>query len=105
MTDQSGEIFRDLRLVVNNVGYLKLGNVLTQDPADLQTMLKVNLYPITLLTRMAASTWRQLAKVDAEKRYGLVQVSSFSSLRPYVGASVYGGCKRYDSKLGEVMQQ
>jgi NAD(P)-dependent dehydrogenase (short-subunit alcohol dehydrogenase family) len=43
----------NLRLVVNNVGVLKLNGDLEMKPEDLQAQIIVNMYPITLMSKYA----------------------------------------------------
>ena len=45
------EIFNNLSVMVNNVGFLSNAKVLNLPPQDIEKMLKVNLYPVTLLTK------------------------------------------------------
>ena len=61
-------------------------------------MLKVNLYPITLLSKYGLVNFKKQAG-----NCGLISVSSYSALRPYTRAGLYGGCKRYDATFGSLI--
>lgn len=63
-------------------------------------MLKVNLYPITMLSKYGVLKFKK-----EEGKCGLVSVSSYSALRPYTRAGLYGGCKRYDATFGKLIKR
>ena len=88
--------FDQVAMVVNNVGFIDINKVLEMKPKDMSTMLKVNHRPVTLLTKHAIN---RHVKGDS-KGLGLVQVSSFSALRWYSTAGLYGGTKIYDRLFG-----
>ena len=52
----------NLRVLVNNVGVLKLNGDLEMDPADLEAQMKVNMYPITLMSKYAKKSFMKQAK-------------------------------------------
>ena len=50
ITDQT-EIMENLRVLVNNVGFAKGGGEFKMAPEVLQTQMKLNFYPIVLMTK------------------------------------------------------
>ena len=100
------EIAENLRLIVNNVGYFKVCKVFEDDPEDLQRQIKVNLYPVTLLSKFGINSFKnQQVNQGYVNRFGLVSVSSYSAIRHYTTAGVYGGTKRYDKFLGHTIDK
>jgi short-subunit dehydrogenase len=63
-------------------------------------MLKVNMYPITLLSKYGILKFK-----NEEGPCVLVSVSSYSSVRPYARAGIYGGCKRFNSVWGNLIER
>ena len=47
------EVKENLRIVVNNVGSLCSGPTLEDDPKQLERMMKLNLYPMVLMSKFA----------------------------------------------------
>jgi len=101
------EIQQNLSVVVNNVGLLTKGPSLQEDPQSLQNEIKVNLYPISLLSAFALRSFKSQSKSgDAEgKRYALIQLSSLSGIRAIPPMGSYGATKRYDSVLGQLINK
>ena len=87
-------------VLVNNVGFFKVCSIFKETPENLQTMLKVNLYPITLLSK-----WGLINFKKQNNQCGLISVSSYSALRPYTRAGTYGGCKRFDAVFGSLIKK
>lgn len=94
-----------LRLVVNNVGFFKVCKVFEDTPEDLQRQLKVNLYPISLLSKFAKNSYQQQQNDGYLGRFGMVSLSSYSAIRHYTTAGTYGGCKRFDKFLGYLIDK
>ena len=102
------EIANNLRIVVNNVGLAPLGEILKSDPEAMDNALKVNHYPIVLLSKFAKNQFIQDQKNSDEpsgKRYGIVNVSSFSGIRPIIRMSLYGPSKRFDLMFSNISDQ
>ena len=69
-------------------------------PRDMTTMIKVNNRPICLLTKYGL-----YSQSESKKGLALVQVSSFSALRWYATAGLYGGTKIFDEMFARMIDQ
>ena len=65
-------------------------------------MLKLNLRPITGLSKHVMN---QHLQSKGNSRVGMIQVSSYSGIRWYATAGLYGGTKIYDKVLGEMLNK
>ena len=63
-------------------------------------MMRVNLYPITILSKYSIISFKE--QTDGQ-RYGLIQVSSFSGMRWYATAGLYGATKVYNKVFGNLI--
>jgi len=54
---------KDVKILVNNVGTGSFGQQLEQDPAKLEQCIKLNCYPITLLSKYAKNAFQKRAEM------------------------------------------
>jgi len=93
------EVTNNLGMVVNNAGKLMANRFFDQDPAELQTMHKLNLYPITLLSKYAGNFFR--AQATPTNQFGIIQLSSTASEFTMPQLALYCATKRYNEVLGD----
>jgi short-subunit dehydrogenase len=58
------EIVDNLSLVINNVGLFPKGRSLQANPVDMEAAIKVNLYPIVLLSKLARNSFQKQHEKD-----------------------------------------
>jgi len=76
-------------VLINNAGFGIFGDFLEQTPAEIDSMLQVNIAALTTLTRL-------FAEQMAHNGEGFIlQNSSYAGLQPIPGYSVYSGAKAY----------
>ena len=103
--DLSGENFMEevvaatadlpIYLLVNNAGISKIGEFIPQSQSLLLTQLNVNVRAVLLLTHY----WAE--KMAAEKRGGIIIVSSGAAELPSAFNAAYSASKAYELKLAE----
>ena len=64
------DIMDNLRVIVNNVGVLKLNGDLEMKPEDLQAQIIVNMYPITLMSKYAKLAFMKQSDKDPLRQNG-----------------------------------
>lgn len=78
-----------ITLLVNNAGLLVNGPLAEADPNEIQSTLEVNVIALTRLSAAAADNF------TAQKRGGIINLSSAMALTDTPGAAVYGAAKAY----------
>ncbi|MDQ2919927.1 MAG: SDR family NAD(P)-dependent oxidoreductase, partial [Verrucomicrobiota bacterium] len=72
-----------INLLINNAGFGDYGQFAESDPQAVHDMLAVNVVALTMLTR------RLVPPMIANKRGGILNVSSIASFMPIAGFNVY----------------
>src|SRR5215468_7340970 len=85
-------------LLVNNAGRGDLGSFATSDPERVHQIILVNIFALTLLTRLL------LPKMIAQKRGGILNVSSSAGFLPIPGFGVYAASKAYVTSFSEALR-
>jgi uncharacterized protein len=85
-------------LLINNAGLGDMGAFATSDPEKIQQMLNVNITALTQLTRLL------LPDMMAEKRGGILNVSSSAGFVPIPGFAVYAATKAYVTSFSEALR-
>lgn len=86
------EVMQNLGILVNNVGHGKPNKFFGQDPDMIATQQRLNLIPITLLTKHAKISF---LNQDPKRKFGLIQLASMASDTPFPLITHYGATKRY----------
>src|SRR5438552_10152345 len=98
------ELGRDLSkdqpvdFLINNAGLGDSGSVSTADPRRLNEMIQVNVLALTALTRAS------LPQMIAQKRGGILNVSSSAGFLPIPGFAVYAATKAYVTSFSEALR-
>src|SRR5216117_3204639 len=88
----------DVDLLINNAGLGDLGSFATSDPARNEQMTLVNMVALTSLTR------HLLPQMIANKRGGILNVSSSAGFLPIPGDAVYAATKAYVTSFSEAIR-
>jgi short-subunit dehydrogenase len=85
-------------LLVNNAGRGDLGSFATSDPERIRQIILVNILALTMLTHLL------LPKMIAQKRGGILNVSSSAGFLPIAGFGVYAASKAYVTSFSEALR-
>ena len=85
-------------LLVNNAGRGDLGSFATSDPERVRQIILVNIFALTLLTRLL------LPKMIAQKNGGILNVSSSAGFLPIAGFGVYAASKAFVTSFSEALR-
>lgn len=86
-----------VRLLINNAGFGKLGNVAELNPADQAGMVEVNCRALTVLTALTLPYM--------EKGSGILNVSSIASFAPTPRMTVYSATKAYVAAFSKGLRE
>jgi uncharacterized protein len=84
--------------LINNAGLGDMGTFASSDPERIQQMLDVNISALTQLTRLF------LPEMLAQKRGGILNVSSSAGFVPISGFAVYAATKAYVNSFSEALR-
>ena len=84
-----------INLLINNAGLGDHGPFLSSDPSRLRAMIELNVMGLTSLTR------RLLPGMMAQRRGGILNVSSTAGFLPLPELAVYAACKAYVTSFSE----
>ncbi len=87
-----------INLLINNAGFGDYGKFAESDPRAVREMLAVNTVALSMLTR------RLLPAMLAQKRGGILNVSSIASFLPIAGFAVYAASKAYVTSFSEALR-
>ena len=105
MVNPDSKILRNLSIVINNVGLYPKGRSLESKPEDMEAAMKVNLYSIVLLSKVARNSFKAQHEEDPDSGpFGLIQVSSLSGIRSVLKGNLYCACKRFDYIFADVFR-
>jgi len=90
---------RDVSVLVNNAGVARTGDFLSQDIADIDAMLALNISALTTLTRHYAE---QMAKRGVGR---ILNVASVAAFQPVPGMSLYAATKAFVLSLSEGLSE
>src|SRR5256712_5987959 len=88
----------DVDLLINNAGLGDLGPFATSDPMRNEQMALVNIVALTSLTR------HLLPQMIANRRGGILNVSSSAGFLPIPGDAVYAATKAYVTSFSEALR-
>ncbi len=88
----------DVDLLINNAGLGDLGPFATSDPMRNEQMALVNMVALTSLTR------HLLPQMIANRRGGILNVSSSAGFLPIPGDAVYAATKAYVTSFSEALR-
>src|SRR5438445_5872415 len=88
----------DVDLLINNAGLGDLGLFATSDPIRNEQMALVNMVALTSLTR------HLLPQMIANRRGGILNVSSSAGFLPIPGDAVYAATKAYVTSFSEALR-
>lgn len=89
---------RDVDLLINNAGLGDSGPFAKSDPVRNEEMTLVNVTALTSLTR------HLLPKMVAQRRGGILNVSSSAGFLPIPGSAVYAATKAYVTSFSEALR-
>jgi uncharacterized protein len=89
---------RPIDLLINNAGLGDLGPFVTADPTRVNEQVQVNVLALTALTRAV------LPRMLAQKRGGILNVSSSAGFLPLLGFAVYAATKAYVTSFSEAVR-
>jgi short-subunit dehydrogenase len=96
-----------LSIVINNAGKANMNKIFEADPEVLSWMVKLNMIAFTFVALHARNKFSNLAKIDDNQKFGLVDISSLSGTEgcwtPPV--STYGATKMYASTFHTILFQ
>ena len=79
----------NIEILINNVGFLIMAEVLDTDPATVSKMIQLHLHTPTMLCRLFGE------QMKTRKHGQIMNVSSISAVMPYPLISLYGPTKTY----------
>lgn len=92
---------KQVNLLFNNAGKLTYKFSLEADPNEIEQTIKLNTYPMALLSSAVYSTFKQQLKENAHQNLGIFQVSSFGSPMYVPMLGIYCAGKRFNDIFGK----
>jgi 17beta-estradiol 17-dehydrogenase / very-long-chain 3-oxoacyl-CoA reductase len=92
----------EISVLINNVGVMYRDSLETQDLKDIESMLAVNLYPMTFLSHALISSLLQRFE-ETQRRSLILNISSTTSIKSTHDTAVYSATKAYDDFLSRAL--
>jgi short-subunit dehydrogenase len=92
----------EISVLINNVGVGTKADFKTQGLKDIESMLAVNLYPMTFLSRAFIPSFLQRFE-ETQRRSLILNISSLFAIKSPNGCAVYGATKAYNNFLSRAL--